>query len=75
LREEHRPKVLENRVLRIFVPKEKKLREVGEDHIMTSCITCTPYHTLLQRSNQGGEWTGHVARLGAREIKYFGWKN
>jgi hypothetical protein len=42
LREEHRLRVFERRVLRgIFVPKGRKWRETGEDCIMRSFITCT----------------------------------
>jgi hypothetical protein len=37
LREEHRLRVFENRALRIFGPK----REIGENCIMRSFITCT----------------------------------
>jgi hypothetical protein len=43
LREEHRMRVFENRVLRrIFGPKRDEGREVGENCIMRSFITCTP---------------------------------
>jgi hypothetical protein len=42
LREEHRLRVFENRVLRrIFGPKGMKRQEVGENCIMRSFITCT----------------------------------
>jgi hypothetical protein len=43
LREEHRLRVFENRVLRIFGPKRDEVREVGENYIMRSFITCTPH--------------------------------
>jgi hypothetical protein len=42
LREEHRLRVFENRVLRrIFGPKRDEVTEVGENCIMRSFITCT----------------------------------
>jgi hypothetical protein len=42
LREEHRLRVFENRVLRgIFGPKRDAVLEVGERCIMRSFITCT----------------------------------
>jgi hypothetical protein len=42
LREEHRLRVFEIRVLRrIFGPKRDEVREVGENCIMRSIITCT----------------------------------
>jgi hypothetical protein len=55
LREEHRLRVLKNRVLRrLFEPK----REVDENYILRSFLTSTPFCTLHQiylgRSSQGG---------------------
>jgi hypothetical protein len=48
LREEHRLRVSENRVLRrIFATKGRKCREVGEDCIMRSFITCMLHQILL----------------------------
>jgi hypothetical protein len=42
LREEHRLTIFENRVLRrIFGPQRDEVREVGENYIMRSIITCT----------------------------------
>jgi hypothetical protein len=41
-------RALEYRVLGIiFGPKRRKWREVGEDYIMRSFITCTLYQILL----------------------------
>jgi hypothetical protein len=52
-REEHRPRVFENRVLgRIFGPKRNGMIETGENWIMRSFITCTVHQ--LQLSSQGG---------------------
>jgi hypothetical protein len=54
LREEHRLKVFENRVLRrIFGPKREEVRENGEDCTMGSFIICSHHQILLGRSNQG----------------------
>jgi len=39
LREEHRLRVFENRVLRIFVPKREE-RDRGEDNVTMNFITC-----------------------------------
>jgi hypothetical protein len=49
LREEHRLRVSENRVLgRIFGPKRDEVRqEVGENCIMRSCMVCTLRLVLL----------------------------
>jgi hypothetical protein len=42
LREEHRLRVFENRVLRrVFGPKSNEVREIGENCILSSFITCT----------------------------------
>jgi hypothetical protein len=42
LREEHRLRVSENRVLRrIFGPKRAEVQEIGENCIKRSFITCT----------------------------------
>jgi hypothetical protein len=52
LREEHRLRVSENRVLRrIFGRRGRKWREAGEDFIMRSFITCTLHQILLGSSN------------------------
>jgi hypothetical protein len=48
LREEHRLRVFENRVLRrIFGPKRDGVTEVGENCIMRSCMVCTLHPILL----------------------------
>jgi hypothetical protein len=44
LREEHRLRVFENRVLRrIFGPKRDEVTGEGENCIMRNFITCTPH--------------------------------
>jgi hypothetical protein len=49
LREEHRPGVVENRVLRrIFGPKEMSWQENGENCIMKSFTICTLCQVLLE---------------------------
>jgi hypothetical protein len=48
LREEHRLRVFENRVLRrIFVPKRRKWQEGREDFMLRNFVTCMPYQILL----------------------------
>jgi hypothetical protein len=47
LREDHRLKVFENRVLRRTFDPMKKCQEAGEDYIMRSFITCTLHQMLL----------------------------
>jgi hypothetical protein len=48
LREEHRLRVFENRVLRrIFGPKRDEVAGGGENCIMRSCVVCTLYLVLL----------------------------
>jgi hypothetical protein len=47
LREKHRPRVFENRVLRrIFGPKNDEVKGSGENFIMRSSMICTA-HPLL----------------------------
>jgi hypothetical protein len=49
IRDQHRLKEFENRVLmKIFVPKREKLREAEEDCIIRSFITCTLQQLLLR---------------------------
>ena len=48
LRDEHRLKVLENRVLRrIFEPKRDEVTGSGENYIMRSLMICTPHPILF----------------------------
>jgi hypothetical protein len=48
LREEHRLRVFENRVLRrIFGPKRDEVTVVGESCMMRSCMVCTLRPVLL----------------------------
>jgi hypothetical protein len=54
LREEHRLRVFENRMLRrVFGPK-RKWQEAIEDCIMRSFITCMLHQVLQGLSNQEG---------------------
>jgi hypothetical protein len=54
LREEHRPRVFENRVLReIFGPKRDEVMEKWRSYTLGSFIVCTHHQILLGRSNQG----------------------
>jgi hypothetical protein len=54
LREEHRLRVFENRVLRrIFGPKSDEVTGEWRNCTMGSFIICTHHQILLGRSNQG----------------------
>ena len=47
LREEHRLRMFENRVLRrVFGPKRDEVTGNGEDYIIRSLVICTPYPIL-----------------------------
>jgi hypothetical protein len=64
LRERHGLRVSENRLLRrIFGPKKKKWREVGEDYIMRSFITYTLqqccYGDEVKKGRMGGAYSTH----------------
>jgi hypothetical protein len=55
VREEHRLRVFEYRVLmRIFGPMRKKWQKAREECIMRSFITCMLCQILLGYSSQGG---------------------
>jgi hypothetical protein len=48
MREEHRPRVFENLVLRsIFEPKRDEVTGGGEKHITRSLMICTAHQTLF----------------------------
>jgi hypothetical protein len=67
LREQHRPRVFENRVLRrIFGPKRDEVTGEWRKLHGGSFIICTRHQILLGRSNQlrGMRWAGHVALMG-----------
>jgi hypothetical protein len=53
LKEEHRLRVFENRMLRIFVPKRRKT-DGGENCIMMNFIACIVHLILSGLLNQGG---------------------
>jgi hypothetical protein len=54
LREEHRLRVFENRVLRrIFGPRRDEVTGTGESCTVGSFMICTHDQILLGRSNQG----------------------
>jgi hypothetical protein len=66
LREEHRLRVFENRVLRkIFGLKMDEVTGIGIDYIMRSFVTSTAHPNFVRvlKSRRMG-WTGHVARMG-----------
>jgi hypothetical protein len=55
LREEHRLRVSENRVLRrIFGPKKGRKTDHGENYTMINFITCILHRILLGCLNEGG---------------------
>jgi hypothetical protein len=71
LREEHRLRVFENRVLRrILGPKGRKWGETGEDCIMRGFITCTLHQILLVIISRRVRWAEHVARMGEMRNAY-----
>jgi hypothetical protein len=66
LREEHRLRVFENRVLRrIFGPKRGKT-DRGENCIMMNLIACIV--RVIKSSRM--RWAGHVARMGEGRCVY-----
>jgi hypothetical protein len=63
--EEHRSKLLENRLLRrTFGPKLEERQEAGEDCIMRSFIICTIHQNIIRviRARKM-KWTRHAARM------------
>jgi len=49
MREEHRLRVFENRLLsRIFGPKNDEVTRSAENYIMRSLMICTPYQILVE---------------------------
>jgi hypothetical protein len=72
VREEHRVRVCENRVLKnIFGPK---MDEVTREWIRLhkrSFMICTPHQILLMVSkSRGMRWAGHASRMGDRRGTY-----
>jgi hypothetical protein len=58
LREELRPRVFANRVLRrIFGPKRDEVTGEWQNYIMRSLMICTPHPVLFSRPNRE-EWDG-----------------
>jgi hypothetical protein len=54
LREEHRLRVLKNRVPRIFGQERNEATESGDNYISRSFVTCTLGQVYLKQSSQGG---------------------
>ena len=53
MREEHRLRVFENRVLRrIFGPKRDEVKGSGENYIMRGLMICTAHQILFASSNR-----------------------
>jgi hypothetical protein len=68
LREEHRPRVFQNRVLReIFRPKRDEVRgEWRKLHNEELSDLCPTPNIIRVIKSRGMRWTGHVARMGER---------
>jgi hypothetical protein len=48
-----------------------KWREVGENYIMRSFITCTPSQSIFRMMKSSRmRWAGHVARIGTKMNAY-----
>jgi hypothetical protein len=73
LREERRPRVSENRVLREYLGQEGKGKKEGsgENYIMRSLMICTPHQTVWVIESRRIRWAGHVVRMGERSIQGF----
>jgi hypothetical protein len=77
LREEHRPRVFESRVLRrIFLPKRDEVigwRELHNEELHN--LYCSPSIIRMIKSRRM-IWAGHVARMGIRGMHIgFWWKS
>jgi hypothetical protein len=77
LREKHRPRVFENRVLRIFGPKREEdglWRKLNTDELCSLYSSPNVDRVIKSRRMR---WAGHVAcigRGGERCLQSFGWK-
>jgi hypothetical protein len=76
LREKHRLRVFENRVLRIFGPKREEdvsWRKLHNDELHS--LYSSPNIIRVIKSRRIG-WAGHVARKGGGEVclQGFGWE-
>jgi hypothetical protein len=78
LREEHRLRVFENRVLRrIFGPKREEdgsWRKLHNDELRGLCSSLNIIRMIKSRRMR---WARHVARIGGRErcLQSFGWED
>jgi hypothetical protein len=67
LREEHRLRVFEYRVLRrIFGPKRDEVTGSGENYIMSSLMIYCSSNIVREIKLGRMRWVGHVARIGER---------
>jgi hypothetical protein len=67
-REEHRLRVFENRVLRIFGPKREEVglwRKLHNDELHS--LYSSPNNVRVVKARRM-RWAGHVARMGRREV-------
>jgi hypothetical protein len=75
LREQHRPKFFENRVLRkISGPKSDEVTRSGEDYITRSFVLSTPQQIILGDQIKKNEMGGACSTYGREErcIQVFG---
>jgi hypothetical protein len=74
LEEEHRLRVYEKRVLRIFGPKREEdgpRRKLHNDKLHS--LYSSPHIVEVIKSRRM-RWAGHVARIGERCLQDFGWE-
>jgi len=69
MREERRPRALENKVLRgIFGSKRGELTGNGQNYTMRSLMICTPHQIFFRMiKSRRMRWAGHVASRGRGE--------
>jgi hypothetical protein len=76
LREEHRLRVFENGVLRIFGPEreeDRSWRKLHNDELHSLCSSLNIVTVIKSRKMR---WAGHVAHMGEGErcLQGFGWE-
>jgi hypothetical protein len=74
LREEHKLRVSENRVLRIFGPKREEdgsWRKLNNDELHSLYSSPNIVRAIKSRRMR---WVGHVARMGEKCLQGFDWE-
>jgi hypothetical protein len=64
LREEHRLKVFENRVLGGYLDLKGRKTDCGENCIMMNFTACILHRIVRMIKSRRTRWAGHVARMG-----------